>query len=394
MNYSLPKFASCLLLGTMLAAALSLSPILAAPLHSAKAPSAKRHPLWVTAYYAVWVQQSGKLTPAKIDYSAFSHLIHFAIVPQIDGSIDDSVKAGITPAESQAVLGPAHRAGRTVLLSVGGWNTSPQFRAAYSDPHRAAFVKNLVQRVVTRGYDGLDIDMEPLESTDAAGYEAFIRQLRAEMHTANPRLLLTAAASNQPEIFGAVSSQFDQINLMTYDLSGPWTGFKTWHNAALYGNGSQMMNPGQPFPSAQGMVQRYVQAGVPRTKMGIGAAFYGCVWSGADGPGQSIQGVTVNASVDYDTLMNTYYQPGHYHWDAQAQAPYLSIDGPQKQFVSYDDERLCAEKVAYARAEGLGGVMIWELGSGYRPNQPNGHKDPLLQAVKRAWLSPGKVAAK
>ena len=365
----------------------------AVPTQAKAAHTEQKHtkPLWVTAYYAVWVQQAGVLTPQKIDYSAFSHLIHFSVVPSLDGTIDP-MKGGITPAESQAVLGPAHRAGKKVLLSVGGWNTFPQFQAAYSDAHRAVFIRNLIGLVQTRGYDGLDIDMEPIVSADTPGYETFIRQLRAQMLAVNPKLLLTAATAAQPEMFARLSSQFNQINLMTYDLSGAWTGFKTWYNSPLYGNGAQQMNPGQPYPSVQGMTQRFVQAGVPRTKLGIGMAFYGYVWTGADGPGQSIQGVTVNNSVPYGTIMDTLYEPSRYRWDPQAQAPYLSIAGPQKKFVSYDDETLCAKKVRYARAQGLGGVMIWELGSGYRADGPAGHKEPLLQAVKQAWLMPGKVS--
>ncbi len=347
-------------------------------------------PLWVSAYYAVWVQQAGTLTPQQIDYSAFSHLIHFAVAPADDGAIDP-IKGGITPAESQAVIAPAHRAGRKVLLSVGGWLTAAHFRAAYSDAHRAGFIQNLVQLVQTRGYDGLDIDMEPLLPTDAPGYEIFIRQLRARMTASNPKLLLTAATAAQPELFAGLSSQFDQINLMTYDLAGPWQGFQTWHNSALYGSGAALMAPGRPFPSASEMVTRFITAGVPRPKLGIGAAFYGDVWTGADGPGQPITGVTMT-TIPYAAILDTYYQPGRARWDAAAQAPFLSIDGPnndksKKQFVSYDNEALCTKKVEYARAQGLGGVMIWELGSGYLPGRPAGQRDPLLQAVKRAWKS-------
>jgi hypothetical protein len=40
--------------------------------------------------------------------------------------------------------------------------------------------------------------------------------------------------------------------------------------------------------------------------------------------------------------------------------------------------------VSYARNQGLGGVMIWEIGQGYRATQPSGQRDPLLQAVKQA----------
>lgn len=344
-------------------------------------------PLWVSAYYAVWVQQAGTLTPQTIDYSAFSHLIHFALVPAADGSIDSS-KDNITPADSAAVIVPAHQAGRKVLLSVGGWLSSAAFRGAYSDAHRSAFIANLVQIVQSRGYDGLDVDMEPVETTDAPAYETFIRQLRARMTAANPKMLLTAAVAAQPELFARLAPQFDQINLMTYDLAGPWTGFKTWHNSALYGDGTTQMNPGQPFPSASGMVQRFIAAGVPRRKLGIGAAFYGCVWTGADAPAQPITGVSMKTGVPYAELMDTYFQPERYRWDEAAQAPYLSIDGQEKQFVTYENEKLCAEKVMYARSESLGGVMVWELGSGYCPTRPAGQREPLLSAVKRAWLSP------
>ena len=381
MNYTLPKFA--LLLLTL--AAVSVQAAVAAP---PKHP-AKPIPLWVTAYYAVWVQQAGTLTPTMIDYSAFSHLIHFAVVPADDGSLDTS-KDNITPADSAAVLAPAHKAGRKVLLSVGGWLSSAAFRSAYSDAHRTVFVGNLVHLVTSRGYDGLDIDMEPLEASDAPGYETFIRDLKTQMTAANPKLLLTAATAAQPEMFARLSPQFDQINLMTYDLAGPWTGFKTWHNSALYGDGQTPMNPGQPFPSASGMVERFIAAGVPRRKLGIGAAFYGTVWTGADAPGQPISGVTMKTGVPYASILDTYYQPGRAHWDPLAQAPYLSIDGPAKQFVSYDNEALCRKKVEYARAQGLGGVMVWELGSGYCPALPAGQREPLLAAIKRAWVGTKK----
>ncbi len=364
----------------MLMAAFSAQAAAMPPEHTAKPM-----PLWVSAYYAVWVQQAGTLTPAQIDYSAFSHLIHFAVVPAADGSIDIS-KDNITPADSAAVLAPAHKAGRKVLLSVGGWLSAAAFRSAYSDAHRAVFVANLVQLVESRGYDGLDIDMEPLEASDAPGYTAFIRDLRTQMTAANPKLLLTAATAAQPEVFARLAPQFDQINLMTYDLAGPWTGFKTWHNSALYGDGPTLMNPGQPFPSVSGMVERFITAGVPRRKLGIGAAFYGTVWTGADAPGQPISGVTMKTGVTYAAILDTYYRPGRAHWDPLAQAPYLSIDTPEKQFVSYDNEALCMKKVAYARAQGLGGVMVWELGSGYCPALPAGQREPLLSAIKRAWL--------
>ena len=67
------------------------------------------------------------------------------------------------------------------------------------------------------------------------------------------------------------------------------------------------------------MVEKFAAAGVPRAKLGIGAAFYGDVWTGADGPGQPIAGVTMK-SVPYADVM-ALYQPGRFRWDAAASAP-------------------------------------------------------------------------
>ena len=340
----------------------------------------------MTAYYASWVQEAGVLTPQKIDYTAISHLVHFHVVPKEDGTID--TVEGITPAESEAVVKPAHAAGCKVLLCVGGGGTAARFRAAMAEQTRAVFIQNLIAMVRDRGYDGLDIDMEPVEDSDAVAYTAFIRELRAAMSARNPALLLTAAVASNPQVFAKLQSQFDQINLMTYDQAGLWDGFKTWHNSSLYDGGPKnRLTPERPYPSVQETVKTFVSAGISRAKLGIGIAFYGDIWSGADGPGQSIQGVGI-ASSEYHTIMDTYDRPDRRRWDAQAHAPYLSVSAPNvadRKFISFDDERLCGEKVNYAREQGLGGVILFELGSGYRDSQAEGKKDPLLQAVKRAW---------
>ena len=373
---------------SLLAAAFLL---LAPPAAQSAPETAKAAPaapgLWVSAYYADWHQQSGYLPPQKIDFAAVSHIMHFSILPAADGAIDSSGGDFITPAQSAALLVPAHAAGCKVLISVGGADTAPVFRKAIADPVRPNFVKSLVDFVRERGYDGVDIDMEPIENTDAPAYEAFVRDLRAALSAAGPHLLLTAATASRPEVFAALQGQFDQINIMTYDLSGPWPGFKTWHNSSLFGAGSEEMSAGAKYPSSDATIHGFAQAGVPRAKLAIGIAFYGDIWSGASAPRQDIAGVKVQSGVDYSDIMDQYSAAAR-RWDVQAHAPYFSVasdDPAQRRFVSFDDERLCAEKVAYARREKLGGVMIWELGSGFRAAQPAGQQDVLLQAVKKAW---------
>ncbi len=337
------------------------------------------------------------MAPDKIDFSAITHLIHFAIVPRADGTIEDTIHGNlnaITPAQSQDVVSRAHKGGDKVLVCLGGASSGPLISPVIADSLRGVFIKNLIGFVSARGYDGLDIDMEPILPADEGNFVKFVQELRVAMKSANPRWLLTIPASgepgDQPKLCALLQNDFDQINIQTYDLSGKWDGFKTWYNGSLYGEGHTLMTETRAYPSVDDKVGLYLAAGVPRAKLGIGIAFYGYIWSGANGPMQSIQGTSLDTPA-YNTIMDKYYQPSLYHWDALAHAPYLSIAAPDpkdQKFITYDDARLTREKMLYVRTHGLGGAIIWELGDGYRENQPAGRKDLLLQAVKKAAHEP------
>lgn len=361
--------------------------------HSVKAAPSS---VWVTGYYPAF-NQDGGMTPDKIDFSAITHLVHFSIVPNADGSIADTAHGSlntVTPAQSEQVVAATHKAGDKVLICLGGASSGPAISAAITGSRRGAFVQNLIRFVSARGYDGIDVDMEPIVPADEPNFVQFVKQLRAAMKAVNPRWLLTIPASgepgDQPKLCALLQDDFDQINIQTYDLSGKWPGFKTWYNGSLYGEGKTLLTPTRPYPNVDEKVGFYVAAGIPRAKLGIGIAFYGYAWAGANGPAQSLQGVSLN-TYGYNEIMDKYFQPGAYHWDPLAHAPYLGIGsagGANQMFISYDDTRLARDKVLYARSHGLGGVIIWQLGGGYRESQPAGQKDALLQAVKAAAKQP------
>ena len=349
--------------------------------------------IWSTAYYAGWMQ--GYLTPQNIDYGAVTHIIHFALVPQADGTLNETPNA-VTAANASALVIPAHAAGKKVIISVGGWGSGNLFLGATSTTNRPVFIANLVNLMKNRAYDGIDVDWEPINPSDAPQFTAFITELRAALDAITPRPLLTVAAAWEPSIIAQVSSKFDQVNIMTYDLSGAWQAWVTWHNSPIYDGGLYFPGTSRLVPSANAMVDAFVSAGVPASKLGIGMDFYGDVWSagagmpngGATGPDQSwTTAPAVQANVPFFTIMNTYYQSQYARWDTTAQVPYLSIDNTgsaNDKFISYDNAVSCAKKVEYARNKGIGGVMIWELGGGYRADQPAGQRDALLQAVKQA----------
>ena len=342
---------------------------------------------------------------SSIDFTALTHIIHFSVVPNSDGTLDSSANS-ISTANSADVVSQAHAAGRKVLICVGGAGSESLFQGASSPANLPVFINNLTNFMATRGYDGVDIDWEPLPSTDAQQYTNLVIGLRSALSAFPQHELLTAAAGAYPPygdsataeymMFAALQNQLDQINIMTYDLSGPYSGWVTWFNSPIYNGGYRFPSTGGLVPSVDGAVGNFITNGVLPAKLGIGIAFYGYIWTGGSGtstggvtqPRQSWTNAPTVTTPAYTTIMAGYYLSNLYHWDTSAQAAYLSITNASPandMFISYDDQRTCQSKVSYARNRGLGGVMIWELAQDHQAGQP----DPLLEAVKQALATPG-----
>ena len=367
---------------------------------------AARAGMWTTGYYPGW-EQAG-MPASNIDYTALTHIIHFSVVPNSDGSLDSDANT-ITTENSNDLVARAHAAGLKVLICVGGGGTESLFQGATSTANLPVFINNLTNFMALRGYDGVDIDWEPFPSTDALLYTNLIYGLRTALNKfPQPKLITVAAGAYPPygdsptgeyTIYAAIQNQLDQINIMTYDLSGPYDGWVTWFNSPLYDGGFRFPSSGGLVPSVNGSVTNFLGNGVSAGKLAISAAFYGDVWTGGTGssassitqPRQGWSNAPSLTSYRYSDIIADYYQPGLYHWDTNAQAAYLSITNANplnNAFISYDDPRTCQAKVSYARNHLLGGIMIWELAQDHTPGSP----DPLLQAVKQALATPGAIS--
>jgi chitinase len=362
-----------------------------------------RADLWRTGYYPGWEQSY--MPASNVDFTALTHVIHFSVLPNADGTLNSSDN-DITADNSADIVSRAHAAGIKVLICVGGAGSESAFQAGASTAHLAAFINNLTNFMAARSYDGIDIDWEPLPASDARQYTNLVAGLRSALNKFTQPKLLTAAAGAYPPfgdsptadylMFAALQSQFDQINIMTYDLSGPYDGWVTWFNSPIYDGGYRFPSSGGLVPSVDGAVNNFLNNGVGPGKLGIGIAFYGYIWTGGSGtsassitqPRQSWTNAPTATAIRYSDIMTGYYQSNLYHWDNSAQSAYLGITNANRKnnmFIPYDDQRTCQAKVSYARNHGLGGVMIWELAQDHQ----GGQSSPLVQALKQALATPG-----
>ncbi len=346
---------------------------------------------WVSGFWVGW--QSDEYPPAAIDFSALTHIVVFAVRPRNDGTLDTTLDHDETsgPRLAREVAARAHAAGRKALLCVGGADSAGQFAAVSRPKGRHSFAKTLLDTVDEWGFDGLDIDWEPITPESYELVIGLFFELRAQrpgMTIATDIGFFNANStlnSRDRSFFRQLSKMVDQLNIMTYGMAdGPsagWTGWASWHSSALYGEGEDHPS------SVSSSVERLLEMGIPAPRIGIGIGFYGIGWSPPvtaplQRPHES-HVVLGDNDLGYRTIMRKYYEDSAYRFDAVARVPYLSFDRAAGEvgltYISYEDKRSIAEKGAYVRQKNLGGVIIWHLNEGYLPDSKDPHE--LLHAV-------------
>jgi len=332
------------------------------------------------------------MPPEEIEWSALTHIAVGVVLPRSNGRLDlgFDLGPGEGPGFARDLAKRAHKNRVVPILMIGGAGAHAAFRSAASAGHLQAFVQNLVAAMRNLGYDGLDLDWEPMNPADRVPFKALVLALRRALPGAvltAPAGITTLTSRNVPPVYREIASKLDRINLMTYGMEGPWEGWKSWHSSPLDG-------AAEATPSSVALtVGHFLAAGIPAGKLGVGVGFFGDCWTKpVTGPGQSLRGATIAATdneLSYTTIMANYFAPGAAHFDRTARVPYLSFrapTGPKRcTYISYENRASIAAKGAWARAHGLGGAIVWTINQAHDRTAPAGKRDGLLEAARIAF---------
>lgn len=263
-----------------------------------------------------------------------------------------------------------------VLLSVGGWTYSSNFRQPASTAQgRAEFARSAVRLIADLGFDGIDVDWEyPQTPQEAADWVALLRAVRNAMdeYAAATRregeapyhFELSVACPAGPQNFRrldvpAMDRVLDFWNLMAYDYAGSWDAV-AGHQANLFPDSGG--NPASTPFSTAAAVDFYVnQGGVHPSKLVLGMPLYGRAFVGTDGPGRPYsggvgEGTWERGVYDYKALP----LPGATeHVDDRVGASYC-YHPASRTMVSYDTVSMARGKAMFLRDWALGGAMWWE----------------------------------
>lgn len=322
----------------------------------------KRQQPAVIAYYA-----GRPTTIDSFDVTQLTHLI-FSF-GHLKGNRLNINNARDTLTIQNLVAQKRRNPGLKVMLSLGGWGGCKDCSDVFSTRKgRKEFTRSVKELLAYFNADGIDLDWEypaiegypghTFKPEDKPNFTALVKKLRKKL--GRQKLISFAAGGftaflEQSIDWKKVMKHASFVNLMTYDLTNGFS-IVTGHHTPLYSAAGQK-------ESGDNAVQHLLAAGVPSTKLVLGAAFYGRIFD-------SVQNVNNGL---YQSGKFSKYIPSRffedslgekngfiYYWDDSAKAPWYYNPATQT-FVTFEDKKSIALKTRYAMDKRLYGIMFWQL---------------------------------
>jgi chitinase len=221
----------------------------------------------------------------------------------------------------------AHRKNVKVLFSIGGGSKQKQYHTLLGDEYRTPFIGKLVALTLQHNVDGIDVDLEG--SDIDANYENFVTELASALHSHNKIITAAIAIYYKDQLSDQAISQYDFVNVMSYDRTGPWRPDKPGPHS-LYSHAEEDLN-------YFGTLRQ-----VPAAKMTLGVPFYGYGY----GPELTSEAISMN----YQEIVEKF--PG-----AEKTDEWRMPDG---KMLYYNGIPTIRQKTMLAK-EKASGIMIWQI---------------------------------
>ena len=323
--------------------------------------------------------QSGEVASgawvSDFHFNQLSTIAYFAVNLNADGTLVTSDSGYTTWWSSQVtnLINAAHVAGDRVVLTVKAFNDSLIASVTGTEQARQTLITGIVNQVVTRPADGVNVDFEGVSSSLSANFTTFISELQNALNArAVGRSYLTVDTYASAGLGGTM-----------YDLSS------LWHHVDaldLMGYGFEPCNPGDTGPSSpmggcwynvtRAVSDYMTRFGVPANELLLGVPYYGYKWNVSSATGTGQDHATSGGTADtYSAVLSDFScaLQLHTYWDNTFQGPWASWYSPltadpcggnhgSYRELYYDNPQSLGLKYDLVNSRSLRGIAIWALG--------------------------------
>ncbi|MFT8872832.1 MAG: glycosyl hydrolase family 18 protein [Sporolactobacillus sp.] len=233
-------------------------------------------------------------------------------------------------------------------LTESGFNAALVQHMLNTPSAQAALIDNMINRAVSRGYGGINIDFEGVLASDREAFTAFLQVLKSRTQAAKLNLSIAVPAKTDDTVpwvrgydYEAIGAIVDQFFIMAYDF----------HHA-----GSEP-GPTAPITAVMDTV-KYAAGLIDRKKIILGTPFYGYDWVIPYNPQQPGRAITYSAATN---LAMSEQVPIYYLEPDQSAYFYYTDDGGRNHVVWFEDVRSLFVKAELAAGERLGGIGTWQI---------------------------------
>ena len=263
---------------------------------------------------------------------------------------------GITPIDDKRMISQAYETATAPMLTLtnispsGGFSSDIAHAIFTDEAVQATLIENILAALRSRGYYGVNLNIEYVYPFDREGYNAFLRRLSETLHPKGYYLSSAIAPKTSDEQYGllytahdyeAHGKYCDRVIIMTYEWGYTYSA-------------PQAVSPVNRIRS----VLDYAVTKIPSGKILLGFSNYGYNWTL---PWQQGKAAAVISNTAAANLAAANF--AQIRFDEKAQAPFFNYTDPSgvRHEVWFEDARSVRARLALVSEYGLAGISYWTI---------------------------------
>ena len=263
---------------------------------------------------------------------------------------------GITPIDDKRMISRAYETATAPMLTLtnispsGGFSSDIAHAIFTDEAVQATLIENILAALRSRGYYGVNLNIEYVYPFDREGYNAFLRRLSETLHPKGYYLSSAIAPKTSDEQYGLLYTAHD------YEAHGKYCDrviIMTYERGYTY-SAPQAVSPVNRIRS----VLDYAVTKIPSGKILLGFSNYGYNWTL---PWQQGKAAAVISNTAAANLAAANF--AQIRFDEKAQAPFFNYTDPSgvRHEVWFEDARSVRARLALVSEYGLAGISYWTI---------------------------------